>query len=109
MILSPSSIHEVCFSEEYPPLIFILCHNYYKGEPVQLYPRFRQRPCPGPAVCLLTSLIRTPAWPAEAGYVLIQCIDPSGELFKFSQDLFVTLHCYGTVHGDAVKRFQLIV
>ncbi|OWK18216.1 hypothetical protein Celaphus_00009252 [Cervus elaphus hippelaphus] len=34
--------------------------------------------------------------------------DPSGELFKFSQNLFITLHCHGTVHRDAVKCFQLI-
>lgn len=75
---------------------------------MQLSPSFRQCLCPGPTGCLLTSLIGTPAWPAEAGHVLIQCIDPSGELFKFSQNLFVTLHCHGTIHRDAVKGFQLI-
>lgn len=76
---------------------------------MQLHPHFRQQPRPVlRTVCLLASLIGTPAWPAEAGYVLVQCIDPSGELFKLSQNLFVTLHRHSTVHWDAVKRFQLI-
>lgn len=54
------------------------------------------------------SLIRTPAWPAEAGNIFVQGIDPAGELFKLSQNLLVTLNRHGAVHWDAAECFELV-